>query len=161
VTLPSSPFGEPGIHVPARARRWDAVVTVDAPELHGDELEFSSLPDGSLVVDADDDRGVEALATAVEAELAPPYRAHAVRRTEALWVVGAVATEVLELPEAIDGDEIELVVRDGERSISIDGERIFGSVPTLELHAEARHDSYVARAERLEGALWEVEVLPL
>jgi hypothetical protein len=161
VTLPSSPFGEPGVHVPPRPRRWDAVVTVDAPELNGAELEFSSLPDGSLVIDADDDRGVEVLAAAVEAELAPPYRAHAVRRAEGLWVVGAVATEILELREAIDGDEIELVVRDGERSISIDGERIFGSVPTLELHAEGRHDSYVARAERLEDALWEVEVLPL
>ncbi len=161
MTLPFSPFGEPGVHVPARPRRWDAVVTIDAPEVRGDEIEFSALPDGSLVVDADDDRAVEALAAAVEAELAPPYRAHGVRRSRALWVVGAVVTEVLELGETINGDEIELVVRDGERNISVDGERIFGSVPTLELHAQARHDSYVARAERLDGTLWEVEILPL
>jgi hypothetical protein len=149
------------VHVPARPRRWDAVVTVDAPEVRGDEIVFSALPDGSLVVDTDDDDAVDALAAAVEAELAPPYRAYGVRRSEALWVVGAVATEVLELREAIEGDEIELVVRDGERNISVDGERIFGSVPTLEVHAEARHASYVARAERLDGDLWEVEVLPL
>jgi hypothetical protein len=134
---------------------------VDAPEAEGDEIEFSALPDGSLVVVTDEDHAAETLAAAVEEELAPPYRAYGVRRSEALWVVGAVATVVLELREAIDGDEIELVVRDGERSISVDGERIFGSVPTLELHAEARHDSYVARADRLDGALWEVEVLPL
>jgi hypothetical protein len=161
VTLPSPPLGEPGVHAPARPRRWDAVVTVEAPYVEGDEIEFSALPDGSLVLDAREDRAVEPLADAVEAELAPPYRAHCVRRSEALWVVGAVATEVLELREAVDGDEIELVVRDGERDVSVDGERIFGSVPTLELHAAGRHDSYVARAERLDGDLWEVEVLAL
>ncbi|HEV3407302.1 MAG TPA: hypothetical protein VG079_01330 [Gaiellaceae bacterium] len=159
--LPSSPFGEPGVHAPARPRRWDAVVTVEAPELEGDAIHFSSLPDGSLVLDPDDERVLEPLAEAVEVVLSPPYRAEGVRRSGALWVVGAVATEVLELREAVDGDEVELVVRDGERHVSIDGERIFGSIPTLERHAEGRHEAYVARAERLEGDLWEVEVLAL
>jgi hypothetical protein len=160
VTLPSS-FGEPGVHAPARPRRWDAVVTVEAPELDGDAIHFSSLPDGSLVLDADDERAIEPLAQAVEAELAPPYRAEGVRRSGALWVVGAVATEVLEVREAIEGDEVEVVVRDGERHISVDGERAFGSIPTLERHAQGRHDAYVARAERLDGDLWEVEILAL
>ena len=160
MTLPSS-FGEPGVHTPARPRRWDAVVTVEAPELDGDAIHFSSLPDGSLVLDADDERAIEPLAQAVEAELAPPYRAEGVRRSGALWVVGAVATEVLEVREAIEGDEVEVVVRDGERHISVDGERAFGSFPTLERHAQGRHDAYVARAERLDGDLWEVEVLAL
>jgi hypothetical protein len=160
VTLPSS-FGEPGVHAPARPRRWDAVVTLEAPELDGDAIHFSSLPDGSLVLDADDERAIEPLAEAVEAELAPPYRAEGVRRSGALWVVGAVTTEVVEVRESIEGDEVEVVVRDGERHISIDGERVFGSIPTLERHAQGRHDAYVARAERLDGDLWEVEVLAL
>jgi hypothetical protein len=161
VTFPVSPFGEPGVHAPGRPRRWDAVVTAEAPDVEGDEIVFSALPDGSLVVAAGRDAAVEPLAGALEAELAPPYRAHAVRRTDALWVVGAVATEVLEVREAVEGDEIELVMRDGERSLVVDGERVFGSVPTLERHAAGRHDSYVARAERLDGDLWEVEVLAL
>ena len=161
MTIPSRGFGLPGVHAPARPRRWDAVVTVEAPELEGDAVHFSSLPDGSLVLDVDDERALEPLAEAVEVVLAPPYRAEGVRRSGALWVVGAVATEVLELREAVDGDEVELVVRDGERHVSIDGERIFGSIPTLERHAEGRHEAYVARAERLDGDLWEVEVLAL
>jgi hypothetical protein len=161
VKLPSGAFGLPGVHAPARPRRWDAVVTVEAPDVEGPEVEFCALPDGSLVLDHGDDRPVEALADAVEAELAPPYRAHAVRRAGPLWAVAAVGIEILELREPVDGDAIELVVRDDERVVSVDGERVFGSVPTLERHAESRHRSYVARAERLDGDLWEVEVLAL
>ena len=161
MTLPSGGFGLPGVHAPARPRRWDAVVTVEAPDIEGDTIQFSSLPDGSLVLGADDERAIEPLADAVEIELAPPYRAEAVRRSEAVWVVGAVAIEVLELREAIEGDEVEVVVREGERHVSVDGERAFGSIPSLERHAAGRHDSYVARAERLDGDLWEVEVLAL
>ena len=153
--------GLPGVHGPARPRRWDVVTAADAPGVPGDEVRFTALEDGSLVVPDDAGTDVEPLAEAVERELQPPYRAHAVCRSGGIWAVGAVATEIVRLRDQIEGDEIELVVRDGERSVAVDGERIFGSIPALERLAAERFASYVARAERLDGDLWEVEVLPL
>jgi hypothetical protein len=151
----------PGVHGPGRERRWDAVVTAELPGVPGAEVAFSTLPDGSLVGAQDAGAELEALAEVVEQEVEPPYRAHAVCRSHGLWAVAAVATEVVEIRHDVAGDEIELIVRDDERSVFVDGERIFGSVPALERHARGRYESYVARAERLDGDLWEVEVLPL
>ena len=153
--------GLPGVHGPARPRRWDVVTSADAPGVPGAEILFTALADGSLVAPDDAGPELEPLAEAVERELDPPYRAHAVCRSGGVWAVGAVATEIVQLRDEIEGDEIELVVRDGERSVSVDGERIFGSLPALERVAADRFASYVARAERLDGDLWEVEVLPL
>ena len=55
----------------------------------------------------------------------------------------------------------QLIVNQDERTLTIDGERAFGSVPRLEQLAEREGSSYVARARRLDEALWEVEVNPL
>jgi hypothetical protein len=69
------------IHGAHRAREWDAVATVEAAGIDGDAVHFVALPEGALVVDEEIPEGaLDRLADAVEASLAPPYRAEAVRR---------------------------------------------------------------------------------
>ncbi len=153
-------WGEVGIHGQQRPREWDAVATVDAPGLAGDEAEFVVLPDGSLLVDENVDAAqFDVLADALSLE--PPYRAKAVRRGESMWAIGASKLTVVELPDDVVGDEILLSVSNGERSLNNDGKYTFGSIPALERHAEAHYKSYVVRAERLDGQLFEVKVNPL
>ena len=141
-----------GIHGNPRPRQWDAVVTVDAPELEGDRAAFVALVGGDLVVDEGPD-DLEPLATALEQELAPPYRAEAVRRERTVWAVAGRRIEVVELPD-VAGEELELV-NDSEHTLLIDGERHFGSITALE------RPGHVVRARRVDGDLWEVETAPL
>jgi hypothetical protein len=145
-----------------RHRRWDAVVTAEAPGLPGDELEFVALPDGTLLIDDELPEGALApLHEAVETELRPPYKASAVRREEGGWAVAANQIEVVEVPEAIDGDTVSLAVQGDERTLLIDERPGWGDVPTLESFAEERHRDFVLHAERLDGNLWSVKVNPL
>jgi hypothetical protein len=126
-----SPLGEVAVHGVPRARRWDVVATVQA-ELPGDEVHFSALPDGTLVVDEDvPDGSLTPLAEAIEATLNPPYRAEAVRREEGVWAVGASRIRVREFPEAED-DELELI-----------------------------EDGTIVIGRRLDGDLFEIQVTPL
>jgi hypothetical protein len=153
---------EVGIHGVPRARRWDAVVTAEATAVPGDEVRFAALPDGSLLVDDDvPDGALEPLAEAVEAAVPPPYRAEAVRRDEQVWAVGARRIEVVELPDDVAGDEVDLAVQGVNRTLVVDGERTFGRIPRLEALGESRHANYVVHAERLDGTLWEVRVAAL
>src|SRR5213593_4591415 len=100
-------WGETGIHGVARPREWDAVATVEAPELAGDSLEFVCLPDGTLLLDEEVDADAAGpLADALEQAVRPPYRAQAVRRAGPTWAVAARSIEVVELPERLDGGEI-------------------------------------------------------
>ena len=99
------------------------------------------------------------LAEAVEEALPPPYRAEAVRREGDLWAVAARSVEVAELDAT--GDDIELIVNEDGRTLTVDGQREFGSVPALERLGEREGSSFVARARRLDDRLWEVEVNPL
>jgi hypothetical protein len=124
--------------------------------LRGDEVHFVALPNGDLVVDEDEpDDTLRALAEAVEETIEPPYRAEAVRRDQDVWAVAARRVQVAELDAP--GDEIELVVSGGERTLAVDGERGFGSVPRLEQIGERLGPAYVVRARRLDEQLWEVE----
>jgi len=151
------PWDEVGIHGVPRPREWDAVVTVEAPDLQGDEAAFVALEDGELVVETGEG-DMSLLADALEETLAPPYRAVATRRGPAQWAVGAKAIVVVELPE-VNGEELELVSASaGERSLRVDGETVFGRVPELEALAEGES---VVRGRRIDGDLWEVQVDPL
>jgi hypothetical protein len=149
-----------GVHAP---RRWDAVVSAEAHGVPGDEVHFVALPDGTVVVDEDlPDASLAPLADAVETQVEPPYRAEAVRRGERVWAVAACRVDVVEIPEDADGDTIELGVHAGERSVVVDGMPAFARLPSLERLAESRGlDEYAIRAERIDGALWEVTVAPL
>ena len=152
-------WGVAGIHGVPRPREWDATAIVEAPELSGDEIAFVTLPDGTLLVEGEGDP--ELLADALEGQIEPPYKAQAVRRDERRWGVAARRIEVAPLP-GVPGDEVELSMNDGQRTLRVDGMPSFGSLPALERLAEAKgYGSYVLRASRLDGALWEVQATPL
>jgi hypothetical protein len=152
---PGPHWGSVGIHGVPRPRRWDAVASAEAPGLAGDEVHFVALPDGDLVVDEDEPADtLGPLADAIEQTVEPPYRAEAVRQGDDVWAVAARRVQVAEF-EA-DGEEIDLVVNDGGRTLTVDGARAFGTIPELE-HLGARESAaYVVRAKRLDGDLWEV-----
>jgi hypothetical protein len=153
-------WGETGIHGVHRLREWDTVATVDAPDVPGDAVGFVSLPDGSLLVEEGDaEAELDPLAQAVEAELDPPYRARATRQTERLWAVSARRIAVVELDSP--GEAVELTSHGDERTLIVDGERAFGSIPALERLGEREGRSYAVLAERLDGDLWEVRVSAL
>ena len=154
-------WGETGIHGVPRPRQWDVVVAVAGEGLAGDAVHFVALPDGTLVVDEDvPDGALAPLADAVEASVAPPYRAEAVRRPDG-WAVGANRIDVAELPD-VGGEVIELAVHDGESTLRVDGEPAFGSAAGLEALARARgHEAYVVHARRLDDDLFEVRVTAL
>jgi hypothetical protein len=147
---------ETGIHGVPRQREYDAVVTVDAPDVEGSTARFVGLEDGSLVIE-EGEGDLSALAEAIEREVAAPYRATAIRRSETQWAVAAHGLRVVELPEP-GGDEVELVIKGDERTLVVDGNRSFGTLPELE---ELADRDAVIRAARLEGPLWEVRVDPL
>ena len=148
-----APWNEVGIHGIQRAAEWDVVETVEAPELEGDRAAFVALPGGTLVVE-EGPGSPDPLAQAVERELAPPYRAEAVKREGGLWAVGARRIELVELP-GIAGQEIELSSHPDDRVLEIDGERAFGTIPQLE------RPGHHVQARRVDGDLWEVESAPL
>ena len=159
--LPHDPgphWGEVGIHGLHRQREWDALTTVDAPEVVGDELWFVALADGRTVVE-EGEGDPERLAAALE--LDRPYRAHAVRREGAVWVVAGRRLETVELVEDPGGDTIELAWTGQERTVRIDGSPTFGGVPELERLGSRRHTAFVVTAARIDGSTWEVAVTPL
>ena len=150
------------VHGPHRHREWDAVATIRLAGFDGERVHFVALADGDLVVDEDvSDEALDALAAGVEASLEPPYRAEAVRRGEDTWAVGARRIEIVELPPDLEGDELEIAVHEGEQTLTVDGTPSNISLPALEQLLGDRHPEYVARAMRLDGRRWEVDVFPL
>jgi hypothetical protein len=147
---------ETGIHGIPRERQYDAVATVDAPDAQGDAARFVGLEDGSLLIE-EGDGDLTALADAIEQDIARPYRATAVRRGEATWAVAAHRLRIVQLPEP-GGDQIELVLNGDEKTLVVDGNRSFGTLPELEALADG---DAVIRASRLDETLWEVRVDPL
>jgi hypothetical protein len=144
---------ETGIHGVPRERQYDAVAATEAPDLEGDAVRFVGLEDGSLLIE-EGDGDLGPLADAIEREIDRPYRATGVRRDETTWAVAAHRLRVIQLPEP-GGDEIELVVRGEDRTLVVDGNRSFGTLPELERLADG---NAVIRAARLDGTLWEVRV---
>jgi hypothetical protein len=149
-------IAETGIHGVPRERQYDAVVTAEAPDVEGDSALFVALEDGSLLVE-EGEGDLTPLADAIETEVARPYRATAIRRSADTWAVAAHGLRVLELPEP-GGDEVELALRGDEKTLVVDGNRSFGTIPELEVLADG---DAVIRASRLDGDLWEVRVDPL
>jgi hypothetical protein len=126
-----SPFGEVALHGAPRPRQWDTVASAHA-ELPGDEVHFTALPDGTLLVEEDvPDGSLSPLAEAIEVSINPPYTAEAVRRSDDVWAVAAKRIRVREFPDH-EEDELELV-----------------------------EDDQVVIGRRLDGDLFEIEVSPL
>ena len=144
-----------------RERGWDVVASGRAPGLPSDEVHFVAVPDGSLIVDEYvPDGSLAPLAEAVENTVAPPYRAHGVRRSNDVWAVGAIRIDVVELPPELHGDLLELIVRGGQRTLHVDGRPSFVDLPELARLARGASE-YVVRARRLDERLWEAEGHPL
>jgi hypothetical protein len=152
---------EPGVTGLHRPREADAVVTADAPDVEGDAVRFVSLADGSLLIEEGTDSPLDALAAAVEQELRPPYRARAVRRGETLWAIEAKRIEVLAIPEAPEGDAIDLTHTAEGTTLAVDELRIFGTIPVLEQRGRREGSEYTVHAERLDGDVWEVRAAAL
>jgi hypothetical protein len=150
---PRAPWGTSGIHGLHQPREWDVVSTVVAPTLEGERSRFVALDGGTFLVEEGPD-AIAPLAEAVERDLPVPYRAEAVRRDGGLWAVAARRIDVRELT-GLEGEEIELTLRGEERSLVVDGEPAFGSIPALE------RPEHVLRARRLDGDVWEVAFDPL
>lgn len=158
---PRPPLLETGIHGVQRPRTWDATVTVQVDGLEGDEASFVALPDGTLLVEDGPDGSLQPLAEAVERELSAPYRARAVRRAQSLWAVQARRIEVLELPDAPDGETLDVSRGPEGGELRVDGERTFGTVPALEERGLREGMHFAVHAERLDGDLWEVRAAAL
>jgi hypothetical protein len=152
---------EPGVTGLHRPREADAVVTAEAPDVEGDAVRFVSLADRSLLVEEGVDSPLDALAAAVEQELRPPYRARAVRRGETLWAIEAKRIEVLSIPDAPRGDAIDVTQTADGLTLTVDDERIFGSIPVLEQRGEREGSEYTVHAERLDDDVWEVRAAAL
>jgi hypothetical protein len=157
---PRHPFWQvAGIHGVARAREWDAVVAAEAPELPGEELDFVVLEDGTLVVDEDlPDEALSPLADALDEALEAPYHAYAHRRDGDVWVAAAVVVDVVEVPEDIAADTIEIVSRDGEHMTVVGSELTNRRIESLETLAEEDFEAYFLEATRIDQQLWEVTV---
>jgi hypothetical protein len=140
------PWDKAGIHGVHRPREWDDIATL-AAELEGERAEFVVLDDKVIVEYGP--MGVETLAGAIS--LDPPYRAEAVKREDGLWAVAARRIEVVILPD-VTGRELEQAHHGGERTLVVDGQRRFGSIPALE-----RQGDYAVRGRRLDGDRWEIE----
>jgi hypothetical protein len=148
---------------PPRPKEWDAAVTVTAPALAGDRIEFTTIPDGDVIVGEETgDADVSPLADAVERRVDPPYRAVATRQDRDLWAVGAKRIEVAEVPFP-QGDKLELSRnRDGERELRVDGDASHAAIPQeLEQLGEVAGDSFYVEASRIDGDLWEVRATAL
>jgi hypothetical protein len=155
-----------GITGLARGREWDAVATVEAPGTPGDEVAFVALPDGRLLPETDrrdqarDASPLQPLADALAGAIDPPFRALAVRKPD-LWAVGAVSIDVRELGEDPGADTVEIVRTEDGVSTRLDDVPVSRPLPELEQLGESRAATYVVRAARLDGRLFEVEVEPL
>jgi hypothetical protein len=126
-----SPLGEVALHGVPRAREWDTVASVQA-ELPGEEIHFTALPDGTLLVEEEVPDGVlTPLAEAIESSLNPPYYAEGVRRDGPVWAVGGKRIRVRSFPEH-EEDELELV-----------------------------EDGHIVIGRRLDGDVFEIQVSPL
>lgn len=162
------PRGEPGIHGVPRARRFDVVTTVQTDDEGVGQIRFVALAGGPLVPEEAEGSGTDAqgaerlapFADAVDVSLDRPYRAEAVPRGRRLWAVAARRIVVVAAPE-LTGQEAELVSTREGRSLHVDGQPRFGTVPSFEREGREQGEDYVVRAVHLVGELWEVEAAAL
>jgi hypothetical protein len=143
-------------------KEWDATVTVAAPGLVGNRIEFTTLPNDDLIADEETgDADLSQLADAVEQRLSSPYRAVAQRQDGDLWAVGAKRIQVAQIPFP-DGDTLEFSCHVDQGELRVDGEPSDALVPPeLERLCETAGDSFYVEAERIDGDLWEVRVTAL
>ena len=143
-------------------KEWDATVTVEAPGFAGNRIEFTTIPNGDVIVSAETgDADLSPFADAVEQRLSPPYRAAAQRQDGDLWAVAAKRIQVVQIPFP-EGEKLEFSHHADSGELRVDGEPSDALVPhELERLAETAGDSFYVEAERIDGDLWEVRVTAL
>jgi hypothetical protein len=143
-------------------KEWDVALTVTAPALAGDRVEFTTIPNGDVIVDQESGNAdLTALADAVELHVSPPYRAVGHRQDGDLWGVGAKRIQVAQIPFP-DGDKLEFSQHVGSGELRVDGEPSDSLVPPeVERLGETLGDSFYVEAERIDGDLWEVRAAAL
>ncbi len=140
---------------------WDAVVTARLAGVAGDQIAFTTLPNGDVIVEREKGDGdLTPLADAVEQKIDPPYRAVGTRQDGDLWGVGAKRIQVaqFQLPE---GDTVELSENDGGRELRVDGEPSDAEIPELARLGEQVSANYCVEGKRIDGDFWEVRVSAL
>lgn len=143
------------------ADEWDTMVTVRAANLAGARIEFTTLPNGDILIEKEEGDGdLAPLAEAVERHVDPPYRAIAAHQDGDLWAVGAKRIRVARF-EFGEGDAIELSVNDGAQDVRVDGEPSDAQVPELEQLGEQEGSNYCVEAGRIDGDFWEVKATAL
>jgi hypothetical protein len=158
---PRPQWQETGIHGIPRAREWDTMVTAEAPGIEANAVRWVALPDGTLLVEDGPDSSLDDLARAVEEKLDAPYRARAARQVGDVWAVQASRLEVMELPDAPDGDTIDVARNGDSTTLIVEGRQIFGSLPALEERGEREGEAFAVHAERLDGDFFEVRASAL
>jgi hypothetical protein len=140
-------------------REWDATAVVRAPDLAGERVEFTTIPDGDVIVGEEaGDTDLSPLADAVERHIDPPYRAVAARQEGDLWAVGAkrVAAALIPFPA---GEKLELSWNGSDAELRVDGEPSDAAIPPeLAELGEVAGACYFVEALRIDGDLWEVRV---
>jgi hypothetical protein len=150
------------VHGIPRDREWDAMASAEAPDLPGDKLEYVALEDGTLIVDEDfPEDALTPLADALEGQIRAPYHGYALRQEGDVWSVAAKRVQIVEIPEDVPGDEVEMTLHDGSQTVVVDGADSSAGIPSLEAFASQQFGSFVLHASRLDDTLWEVTVLPL
>ena len=143
-------------------REWDATAVVKAPDLAGERVEFTTIPNGDVIVSEEaGNADLSPFADAVEQRVSPPYRATAVRQDGSLWGVGAKRIQVAEIPFP-QGERLQFSRTGDDREFHVDTEPSHAPVPPeLERIGEPLGDSFYVEAQRIDGDLWEVKVSPL
>jgi hypothetical protein len=139
---------------------WDMCVTATVPGLAGERVEFTTIPDGDVIVGEEaGDADLSPLAEAVERKVDPPYRAVAARQDGDLWAVGAKRIAVARIPFPV-GDKLELSWNGSYSELRVDGEPDDDAVIPAELAdlGQGGGASYFVEATRIDGDLWEVRV---
>ena len=111
----------------------------EAPELPGDQAEFVALADGrSSPTTTSRTTPLTPLADALESDgRGAVPRARAAQEGD-IWAVAAIRVNVVEVPEDVPGDKIDLAVNDGERTCSSTTvESTSSKLPSLEAFAAA------------------------
>jgi hypothetical protein len=143
-------------------KEWDATAVVEAPGLEGERIEFTTIPDGDVIVSEEaGDADLTSLAEAVERRVDPPYRAVAARQDGDLWAVGAKRIAVAPIPFP-SGDKLELSWNGDYAELRVDGEPSEAAIPAeLAELGRAAGASYFVQAARIDGDLWEVRAAAL
>jgi hypothetical protein len=145
-----------------RPKEWDVAITVTAPTLAGDRVEFTTIPNGDVIIDEESGNAdLTTLADAVEQHVSPPYRAVGHRQDGDLWGVGAKRIQVAQIPFP-DGDKLGFSQHVDHGELRVDGELSASLVPPeVERLGEMLGDSFYVEAERIDGDLWEVRAAVL